>query len=216
MNSKIVNIYERILSFVFIPNWLIPTGSKTLLDIGCGNGLPMKLIKYRFKDIKSMGIDGFKPYIDILKGQSVHTRYRLVNLEKSSLPRGNFDVVMCLQVIEHLSKKRALRLIRESETMAKKLVIFSTPIGKTEYSTDDGNDLQNHKSHFFPEDFEKLGYKIIRMGGKRLFSESGLIHKTKTPIIRKLIISLDIACVPFYLLRQSKSDYYFFAYKFVK
>lgn len=206
-------VYIYLLSLSFVPNWLLGSSSKTFLDVGCGQGLPMRLIKLRYKNINSVGVDLFKPYIDFCKKKKIYDKYLLCDIRKLPFKNKTFDVVMSYQVIEHLTKKDALRLVKKMESLAKKIVIISTPVGKTSYHADD-NHLQFHKSFFYPEEFEKIGYKTIRMGGKGLYDEkSGLFYKIKHPMFKKLVYVLDIFLTPYYLLFQSKADYYFFAYK---
>lgn len=207
-------IYTGLLSLAFVPNWIINSSCRSILDLGCGQGLQMKTIKLRHPQIYAVGVDLFKPYIETCKKEKIHNKYMICDVRKVSFKDKSFDVVLACQLLEHLNKKDALALVKKMETIAKKLVIISTPIGQTFYHTDDGNPLQKHKSFFFPQEFESRGYSIIRMGGKRLFEESsGLIYKVKQPFLRKLIFVLDIFLTPYYLLFQSRADYYFFAFK---
>lgn len=206
--------YIRLLSLSFIPNWIIDSSCKGILDLGCGQGLQMKTIKLRHRQTYSVGVDLFKPYIDKGKKEKIHNKYIFGDIRKISFKDKSFDVVMACQVLEHLSRKDAFALLNRMEKIAKKLVIISTPIGRVSYHTDDGNKLQKHKSFFYPDEFRKLGYRIIKVGGKQLFSEeSGLIHKVKPSFLRKFIFVLDIFLTPYYLIAQSRVNYYFFAFK---
>lgn len=211
-NSFLNEVYIRLLSLVYIPNWIIDKNSKTILDIGCGTGLPMRLINFR-RHLNSTGIDLFKPYIDQCKRAGIHDRCIISDANKLSFKPKSFDIVFTSQVIEHLVKKDAEKFIEKAERLARRQVIISTPVGRTIYGTDDGNILQRHRSYFYPEYFQKRGYKIIRIGGKGLFGEGGLAHRVKIPFLRKLLIALDILLTPFYLMFQNKADYYFWAYK---
>lgn len=206
-------IYIYLLSLSFIPNWFLDSSAKTFLDVGCGQGLPMKLIKLRHKNTYSVAIDLFEPYIELCKKEKIYDKYFLGDIRKLPFKNKSFDVVMSYQVIEHLNKKDAIKLISKMESLAKRMVIISTPIGKTSYHADD-NHLQFHKSFFFPEEFKKMGYKTIRVGGKSLYDEkSGLFYKIKHPFIQKLVYVVDVLLTPYYLIFQSKADYYFFAFK---
>lgn len=214
INHFFWGVYIRLLSFSFIPNWIIDSSCKSILDLGCGQGLQMKTIKLKHKQIYAVGVDLFKPYIKICKKNNIHDKYVISDIRKVNFKDKSFDVVMASQVLEHLNKKDAFALLGKMEAMAGKLVIISTPVGQTFYHTDDGNPLQRHKSFFCPQEFKDRGYNIIRIGGKRLFEEDlGLIHKVKPPFLRKLIFVLDIFLTPYYLLFQSRADYYFFAFK---
>lgn len=208
------DVYISFLSLSFIPNWIIDSSCKSILDLGCGQGLQMKTIKLRYPKIYAVGVDLYKPYIDKCRKENTHDKFKLGDIRKLKLRSKSIDVVLAAQVLEHMSKKDALALIKKMEGWAKKWVIISTPVGKVPYHTEDSNPLQRHKTFFYPQEFEKLGYKVIKVGGKRLFAEgTGLIHRMKPSLFRNLIFVSDIFLTPYYLIFQSKADYYFFAFK---
>ncbi len=216
-NKYFQRLFVSLLSLSFIPNWIIDSSCKTILDLGCGQGLQMKTIKIRFPEIHAVGVDLFKPYLDKCRRDNTHDEFKLADIRKLKLKNKSFDVVLAAQVLEHMSKKDACALLKKFEGWSKKWVIISTPIGKAPYHTEDGNPLQRHKTFFYPQEFEKLGYKIIRIGGKRLFAEkTGLIHRMKPSLLRNLIFVFDIFLTPYYLAFQSRANYYFFAYKKVE
>lgn len=197
---------------MFIPNWIINKNSKTFLDLACGMGLPMKLINLRYK-FDSTGVDIFEPYLKELKKQGVHNRYIKADIRKIDFKPKSFDIVMASQVVEHMKKSEALTLIKKMEKIAKKQVIIATPVGESEYETDDGNIYQRHKCFFYPEEFEKMGYKVIKLGGKFLFDKNGIAYNAKPGLMRKLLIASDLFLTPIYLLFPKTADYYFWAYK---
>jgi ubiquinone/menaquinone biosynthesis C-methylase UbiE len=172
----------------------------------------MALINYHH-NLYSVGIEIFKPYIKQLKSKKIHSKYILQDIRKLSFPDKSFDVVMACQVVEHINKKDAILLLKKMERIAKRLVVISTPVGPCSYHTDDGNKHQNHKCYFYPEYFEKIGYRVIRIGGKNLVGEKGLYYKIDNSFLKKMIYVLDLLLIPYYILFQKKSDYYFFAYK---
>lgn len=214
MRKLLWRIYTIFLSFSFLPNWWIKDTDKNILDLGCGRGLPMELIRIRHSKINSTGVDVYPSYIKECKMHGFYNQCLNQDLLKFKYKKNNYDVVMALQVLEHVTKDQAWRMLSNMEKTAKRLVIISTPYGKTDYETDDGNVHQHHKSFFYPKEFEKRGYKTVRIGGKSLFGENGLAQKfsLENPI-RKLVFVLDILFTPFYLLFQNSADYFFFAYK---
>ena len=79
--------------------WVIDKSAESILDIGCGQGFPMKMIKSRMKVKKSVGIDLFKPYIEIGKQLKIHIPSGLPMVSKThasvlspSLVRGLLQV----------------------------------------------------------------------------------------------------------------------------
>lgn len=80
-----------------------------------------------------------------------------------ALDDNSVDTVFMVDLIEHLEKKDGLILLKEADRVARKQIIVFTPLGfypmhfKEEGQKDawglNGNDLQEHKSGWLPEDF---------------------------------------------------------------
>lgn len=216
MIDKVVwAIYSQMLSWVFIPNWLVPRYPFSILDLGCGQGLPMELLKKRHSITYAQGVDIFQPYINRLATRSLFDKLTLADVTRIKIQPKSYDVVMLSQVIEHLKSSQADKILNQMESAAKKVVIIATPFGQIDYQTDDGNEYQHHHSYYFPDFFTRRGYKVIKLGGTFLFGEKGIAYNAKPGLIRKLLISLDIFLTPVYLLFQSRSNYYFWAYKVI-
>jgi len=200
-------------SWFFIPNWLIKNTTKTILDLGCGDGRLIQLIRVRHPKIIALGVDIFPDYIQVCRSMYTHEKNLIADISKVEIAAKSYDLVFCSQVIEHLPKLKALALITKMEKTARQQVILSTPVGPVDYNTSDGNVYQNHKSYFYPNELKKLGYKIIKMGGKTLISEHGLAKRMPMHFLTLVIIILDILLTPIYLLFPKQSNYYFWAYK---
>ncbi len=104
---------------------LIPDRINNILDIGCGEGF---LVGHLPKNIKYTGIDHNPESIKIAKAtayQPRETDFFVGDVYKLSFPDNQFDVVACLEVLEHLEKpEKALAEIRR---VAKKYVVLSVP-----------------------------------------------------------------------------------------
>ncbi len=80
-----------------------------------------------------------------------------------SLDDNSVDSVFMIDIIEHLEKEDGLQLLKEADRVARKQIIIFTPLGfypmhfKEKDQKDawglDGNDFQEHKSGWLPEDF---------------------------------------------------------------
>lgn len=193
--------------------WIIDKSAKSILDIGCGQGFPMKMIKVRMKVDKSVGVDLFKPYIKIGKQLKIHDQYIISDVRRLRTKNKSYDIVLALQIIEHLKKREAWKILRKMEKIAKKQIIIATPIGKMYHPIVDNNKLQLHQSGFYPEEFEKKGYKIIRFGRKELLGEGGLVHKIDNDLFRKIVYGISYLLNICLYLFQPWANYYFVAYK---
>lgn len=88
-------------------------------------------------------------------------RLDLLNVEKWAKEEGlHFDMALLLEVPEHIPKEKALRVIEQVERIAD-YILIATPYGD-ELNEDYGDVIPefNHVSMWFPEDFEKRGYKV--------------------------------------------------------
>lgn len=98
----------------------------SVVDVGCANGVHLK--KFRQLGIKHLlGIEGtghWAPYIQSYFG----TPFLIADL-RSPLPElGKFDLVLCLEVFEHLEEKFATRLLKNLINLGNTLCISACPL----------------------------------------------------------------------------------------
>lgn len=140
------------------------TGSKTVLDVGCGSISPLSKIK---KSFYSVGVDIYEPSLKKSQEAKIHDKYKLGNVNKINIffKSKSFDTVLALDIVEHLNKKEGLGLLEKMEKVAKKKVIVLTPCGFTKQDPYGNNPFQIHKSGWSVSDFEKKGYCVYGMRG---------------------------------------------------
>lgn len=212
-NNHIISLKLLTLSLEDPVCWIIDKSAESILDVGCGQGFPVNLIKARMKIKYSVGIDLFKPYIEIGKKLKIHNQYIISDVRKIKFKDKSFDVVLALQILEHLKKNEAWKVVDKIERIAKRQIIIAIPIGEMYHPIVDNNKLQLHQSAFYPGEFEKRGYKIIKFGRKELLGEGGLVHKINNNLLRKAVYSINYLmdiCLYFF---QPFANYYFVAYK---
>ena len=73
-----------------------------VIDLGCGEGVLLKLIEENFKNVKTFGID-IEPNVLALK-KFLKAEIKVADLRDSGFPNGFFDIVFCLDVLEHFQK----------------------------------------------------------------------------------------------------------------
>lgn len=213
LSDAISHLKIFLLSFQEPVCWIIEKSAQSILDIGCGQGFPMQMIKMRMDIGKSVGVDLFKPYIEMGGKLKIHDQYVISDVRKLKFKDKSFDVVMALQVLEHLYKEDAWKVLEKLEKIAKKQIIVSSPIGRMYHPMEDNNKLQLHLSYFYPEEFENRGYKILKFGRREILGEGGLVHKVKNIFLRRLIYLLNFLITPLYYFYQPVSNYHFYAYK---
>lgn len=147
-------------------------GCRNVLDLGCGERSPLRLIKDNpaYAGLYSVGVDIFSPYImKNLEGQRIHSEYINQNIFEIDFPEKSFDCALLLDVIEHFTREDFLAFLPKLEKIAKKIIII-TPNGFNEQDSYDDNPYQKHLSGWTVDDFEKLGFSCRGMSGLKSFS----------------------------------------------
>lgn len=97
-----------------------------ILDVGCGRG---DITLYLARKAKfTIGIDYSKDAISLANkikkkfNSSIKkkTQFRVMNIKKLNFPNDFFDVVICIDVLEHLHKKEVEKSLREISRVLKK------------------------------------------------------------------------------------------------
>jgi len=191
------------LSIPFNPRSIIEKildkNTKTLLDVGCGRGGNILVIKRQHARarIKVVGFDIFKPYVCECVELGVYDDLLICDAKQMPFNlKGSFDVVLCSELIEHMTKREGEKLLDNVEKIALRQVIVTTPVGYTEGSynkIEEDNTYQIHRSGWDPADFRKRGYKVW---GMHPFSPLD-----KLPLVQKMPLNFNIWFLfPFSLL----------------
>lgn len=158
----------------------------TVLDLGCGimqattdsltkSGRHGRLGKHLSKEIphvlrcKSLlGCEIVDKYLDKAKQYFPVIKFDLRKLDSFDIFKNkSFDVVMALDVIEHLEMNTALQVIGNMERIARKKIIIYTPVSMK--SNDENipdawgmgeNQFQEHKCFIPANRFREWGYKV--------------------------------------------------------
>lgn len=123
---------------------LLDKDAQSILDVGCGRGEPMKFIN-RSKKFYMVSLDIFKPYLIEAKRNGTHSDYILCDVRMMPVREKTFDVVLCVEVLEHLRREDGVKLIKSMEKVARKQVILTTPVNKYVQHAYDDNPWQEHK-----------------------------------------------------------------------
>jgi 2-polyprenyl-3-methyl-5-hydroxy-6-metoxy-1,4-benzoquinol methylase len=126
---------------------------KHVLDIGIGNGKYGLLTQEYCEGVVVDGVEAWQPYItEIQKAiyRKIYTQdIRAINAKNLS----GYDLILMIDVIEHLQKKEAHRVLNSFEG----LVLISTPV--EDYRAHYENHYEDHVSHWGLKDFKKYSYK---------------------------------------------------------
>ncbi len=155
------------------------TSHDTVLDIGCGIMQATTDILHRkfggrgnegmLRCKKITGTDIHPPYLTEIRNRYKDIETLNLSVEDTCkiMGPGQFDIVLCLDVLEHLEQAAIPMVIDNMQRIAKKKVIVYTPSRFTtnEIHADDAwnmgpNDYQLHRSFIDPSFLESKGFKI--------------------------------------------------------
>ncbi len=104
-----------------------PLESKTALDIGCGAGLVCEPLSRLGAEVTGVDAAGENVSAAAAHAEAVGLNIRYMAGELASLNIGQFDLVTCLEVVEHVADKAAF-LCNVAESLAPDgLLVMSTP-----------------------------------------------------------------------------------------
>ena len=170
--SELAKLAEAISPYVpfthvFILQQCLNKKAKTMLDVGSGKGKHMKYINKKGEYIAT-GVDIYPPCIEHCKLQGIY--YSLYCCDMRALPfkEKSFDIILCLNVLEHLDKQDGNLFLQQIGTFASSQIVLDIPVGQWEQGAYDGNPFQVHRSTWYPGDLRKLGFKVRGYAPPRL------------------------------------------------
>ena len=183
ISRSIKKLYRSLFpSFImYLKSEVGPSG--TLLDLGCGNDSPAKFLDAEFK----VGVDIYDPYIKESKKRKLHNAYMLADVTKLEFKRKSFDTVLALDIIEHLNKEDAVKLIKKMESWAKKKIVIYTPNGFLHQEEYDNNPFQIHKSGWSVDELRAMGFKVHGIHGLKFLRKEMAGIRFKPEFFWKII-----------------------------
>jgi ubiquinone/menaquinone biosynthesis C-methylase UbiE len=134
---------------------------KQVLDVACGCGgwyptLPL--------GCEWVGVDIWLPYLCQQRFQARNLVHGIV----TDLPfhSGSFDVVLCIEVLEHLSRDDGARMLEEAKRVAKQAVIVTTPtdpLGRHSQGDINRNPHERHVTFTSSARLVRLGFKVHKI-----------------------------------------------------
>lgn len=224
LNGVIVGVVEELITKRILINLpytmynilsnLIGGSGKTVLDVACGDGLPMQIMNANHR-WKVTGIDIYKPYVDIARQRGVYENVYTGDIRKlDSIFKGKkFDVILCSSVLDHLTKKDSIEVIKQCEKLGREIIFSGLPNGFEEkheaYFWEGNNPYQEHKSHWHLEEFESRGYSIRGFGSRVFIGERRLSERKSISSIKSIVVFLEnllaylVAPVTYYFPKTS-------------
>ncbi len=155
-------------------------GCNSVLDVGCGSDSPIQYSNVGY----GIGVEGFRPSIRTSKNKQLHTGYIFGDVRHLNFKPGSFDVVIMVEVLEHLSEEEGALLLEKAEIWARRKVVVSTPNGYLPQSDIEGNLYFRHLSGWSVAQMKLRGYVAHGMAGlKSLRKENDYADQHDTGIL---------------------------------
>ena len=104
---------------------MIPAGTKSLADIGCGNGIFINYLRETREDLDLMGVDR-----SAMALKYVRAKKTVADIVELPFADREFDCVTCLEVIEHLPIPSYSKALSELARISGKNIIISVPFAE--------------------------------------------------------------------------------------
>lgn len=98
---------------------LIPYGVKTILDVGCGNGIITNLLNEKYE---VTGLDSSKEALEHVKAKKV-----LSSAAEIPFADNSYDLVLSSEMLEHLTDDELAKVRNEIVRVARKYVMITVP-----------------------------------------------------------------------------------------
>jgi SAM-dependent methyltransferase len=136
---------------------------KDILDIGGGPGEPMAFLARKRRFRLRVNADTSLPDLKVAKKKGTHDEYVLCDGAYLPFKEKSFDIVLCLETIEHLGKENGLKMLPDLESIARKQVIITTEVReRIDPNMSEAIKVSPmcHHSSWCPGEFNKLKFKI--------------------------------------------------------
>lgn len=165
---------------------LIPScKDKNVLDCGCGKGLWGYMIRCLKGEGHIIGIDLEIEFLKFVKKFRIYDDLILCDIRRMPF-REKFDIVIAMQVIEHLPKHDGIKFLEEVKQLAKERIIVTTPNGfYGPTRAFEGFKTQAHLSGWTAGELRKLGFHVRGFGVRIRYLQIpylyGLLDNILTP-----------------------------------
>jgi len=136
-----------------------------VLDLGCADGAFVARLKALGVVGYFVGVDIHEPYVQDARKRGVYDWVDRADI-RYLVGQEQYDVVMCIMVIEHLEKD--LKYEAQISNVARHKVILTTSNGFV-FNPHDDAASQEHLCGYSAKEFRDLGYVVYGWGASRYF-----------------------------------------------
>lgn len=162
---------------------LLPDDASRILEAGCSSGATLAWLKDRWPNAETVGVDGYAPLEPVIRARAGHAYIH--DLEEPLPELGKFDLILALDVLEHL---------RKPETVLADLVDRLTPNGVCIVSVPNVATYQVTVPLLFKRQFRYTDAGTLDRKHLRWFTEEsalGLMRATGLRVSKGIIAGFD-------------------------
>jgi SAM-dependent methyltransferase len=148
---------------------------REILDLGCGYGHWGHLLQTHYSQeeaVRVTGVDAFQGNTRFCQQAGTYSEVVCDDVIEylRHCPSKNFDTIIAVELIEHLSKDRGHSLMREIDRVARKVAVLSTPnfpcLRPGSETMVGFNEWEHHLSQWSVQELSKYGYTVWGVGHK--------------------------------------------------
>ncbi len=137
--------------------------NKIILDVACGKGKWGFLIRIEQSPRRIVGVDIWLPNLYFVKHHRIYDEVIRCDVRALPFRDTSFDLTLCCEVLEHLSKENGSGLLDEVCRITREKVIVTTPNVWIDTDTE-FNPYQKHVTLYRPKELRKKGFKVRGIG----------------------------------------------------
>ena len=179
---------------------MIEAGDK-VLELGCGKN-SLLIRSGIIKKLRVTGVDIFAPYVELHNSDGLYESCILADITKVDFESDQFDVVVCMDVLEHVDKSEGAKLLGKMKVWGRK-VIITTPNGTVPGILADGNIHQKHQSGWVAKELEIHGYTVRGTSGWKALRKPDSQLKHLHPFVFWASLSLISDLIVYFIPNQA-------------
>ncbi|MFC1865768.1 class I SAM-dependent methyltransferase [Chloroflexota bacterium] len=175
-NAWLIREKSKFLSY-------IPVEVSSVLDVGCGRGELLCLLKEKGFEVEGCDMD------DVLIEKSAHfAQIKRADATKLSqiYPENSFDLVTCLHTLEHTL--HSYNTLQELRKVSRKYILISVPNARYIAHNERKTHLYSWNGDTLKNLIEKSGLTLLKLQQDRTNMFPNIIRLT--PIVNKIILKL--------------------------